>query len=238
MKNFGKILLGLAVLAAIVSSARANSVYVTHFAGYWFGGGGEFSLNFTAPLDPAIELSAYAPQAIIAVPGDGTYYQSFCLELGESVPLNNTYSYVVNDRAINGGVGPAGDPISIGTAFLFSQFAAGTLAGYDYTATSYGVDRSASAAYLQQAIWWLENEETLSASQQAANSFIVLVQGMWTNPMADNNGTYRVAALNLYDAAGNLAQDQLVLVPDGGLTVALLGMAFIGLLALKRRFLA
>lgn len=53
--------------------------------------------------------------------------------------------------------------------------------------------------------------------------------------MNDNNGTFRVGALNLGDSPGYNNQDQLIVVPDGGFTLSLLGGALVALGTLRRR---
>ena len=61
-------------------------------------------------------------------------------------------------RAVLGGGGAVNgaDPISIGTAYLYSEFAKGTLQDYAFAGTE--AEREASAALLQNAIWYLEKE--------------------------------------------------------------------------------
>jgi IS4 transposase len=49
--------------------------------------------------------------------------------------------------------------------------------------------------------------------------------------MADNNGYYGVGVLNLWVDSNHtqVAQNQLMLVPDGGSTAMMLGLGFLGL---------
>ena len=42
----------------------------------------------------------------------------------------------MNGKTINGSVGPLGDPISIGTAYLYLQFDPGILQDYKYSGTT------------------------------------------------------------------------------------------------------
>jgi hypothetical protein len=96
----------------------------------------------------------------------------------------------------------------LGVAYLYSQFAAGTLSGYDYT---YGGGRVASAGTLQQAIWYLLGEYqegaqlTGFALTDLQNSGIA--QANWTDAA---NGAYGVADMVL--GTPGAAQDQLVMV--------------------------
>jgi len=140
-------------------------------------------------------------------------FSSFCLEHNEYFNPGGTYNAAVNTAAVSGGVStsgsPGSDPLSMGTAWLYSQFRAGTLGGYTGAAT---------AGQLQNAIWWLEGE---IAADQSANPFISLIpDASWRdyNSKVDANGAFGVVALNLNyrntdGSNGRRAQDQLAIVP-------------------------
>jgi hypothetical protein len=146
---------------------------------------------------------------------------------------------------MNGGVGPGGDPVSVGTGWLYSQFAQGTLDDYVYSGSSWA--RRASAAELQEAIWWLEGD----GSYDRHNVFIVAVMAEFhlkSAAKADGGAQYGVYALNLWsgsDSTRHRAQDQLYFqglptasqetVPDGGQTAVMLGGALMGLAWWARR---
>jgi len=132
---------------------------------------------------------------------------------------------------VNGGNGgPNPDPISVGTAWLYYNFATGNLANYNY-----GAGRAASAAALQNTIWWLEQE---AADPGAGNVFRTAVLAQFGNSaaaaMADNNGAYAVQVLNLTTLAGGLAQDMLIVTPIPGALI-LLGPALLGLAGFRKR---
>ena len=83
-------------------------------------------------------------------------FETFCIEYSEHFSPGSTYYYGISQGAMNGGLsGGNPDPISRGTAWLYLQFAKGTLAGYNY---ALGPGGNASAAALQATIWWLEGE--------------------------------------------------------------------------------
>lgn len=124
--------------------------------------------------------------------------------------------------------------------------------------------RAESAYYLQHAIWWLEDEirsvEDYN-SDSGLQGFDYIIDNPLDNPFlahlatvnpdlsdtgwgADNDllggSIYQVGALNLNPDPKHTKQDQLVLwdsgfkVPDGGLTVILMGLSLGGIGLLKR----
>ena len=203
------LVLSLAGVMAAPSLFASWTITLTQNTGqYSYGTGGEFRASGT--VVSAVDLSSYSA----ATAGAG-YFQTFCIESTEYFTPGATYNVTINDRAIYGGQGPTGDPLSIGTAWLYSQFAAGSLSGYTY---AYGANRTLSANVLQQAIWWLEGEGgTKNAFVIAAETALGLND---TTIKADANGAYGVVALNLYDKDGNRAQDQLGIVPEPTTVVA------------------
>jgi hypothetical protein len=244
MKRITKI--GLAVAAAGLLSAVntfALQVYVDRVPGYFSGNGGEFWISPTDQnlLNTVSDHYLYPDTIFYHVPAPLTTqrllgFESFCVEHGEGINLPGLYNAVINDRAIEGGVGPQGDVISKGTAWLYAKFAMGQLAGYNYTP---GAGREASAATLQEAFWWLENDLTLV--NPGNNAFLALAQGHFGGTYAslqdDNDfALINVKVLNLTRTDGTLRQDQLIYLPDGGLTVTLLGSALMMLSFVGRRF--
>jgi len=214
------VLLGCVLTAG--SAVASSTIYVTRVNGYYSGNGGEF---FATPNADFADLT-----------GETTMFSTFCLEKSEYVDMNKTYSVVLNSEAIQGGVnnGPAGpsggDPLDPRTAYLYSQFRAGTLTGYDYTP---GAGRANSAKALQEVIWYLEDEmmKTWSVGSlqdtlfQAAENAVS--SGAWT-------GLGNVRVMNMYakDHAGDLQyrkQDMLVTVPaPGALLLGALGSGILG----------
>jgi VPDSG-CTERM motif len=240
MKTNKALATGVAVIAfavAVGPSAFGATITITANDGYRTGVGGEFTVT---PNDGAAvgALGNYSPLAKVDPSGSvGWGFQSFCLEYTEHFNPGSTYDYVISPGASFGGPGGNGsiDLISRGTAWLYSQFASGTLAGYVYTP---GSGRSASAGALQNAIWWLENE--IDLANHLANPFIkAAIDFYGADVRLDAFANQGVAALNLTytDNRGTVInrQDQLILVPDGGMTVVLLGMVLTGLGLMRRR---
>ena len=267
-----RILLLIGAVLAAASVAHANQIKVGYIGPTWStsslygpyrtGGGGEFTLNDIHP-DGWLDLSGYVDGKTKNFGPSGiSSFQSFSIEKSESLLPWIPYDAQLNTKAVNGGVGPAGDPISKGTGWLYSQFARGVLAGYSYDGTS--PSRKSSASLLQKAIWWLEGE---SHGFSASNPFMVAVVanfGTKAEAKSDGGAAYGVSALNLtinhhwdreedddddddeqehsYKKRG---QDQLfykpvgvpqAAVPDGGSTVVMLGAAFF-VMAMRRKTL-
>src|SRR5512132_2265175 len=149
-----KCVIVLLALAATVSSAAAGTVKVgATYGPYQAGVGGEFTVINVSGFDN----TSYS--TLTKGFTDPNSFQTFCVENStppEYIYLNTTYDATLNTKAINGGVGPEGDYLSQGTGWLYSQFAQGTLTGYNFTGTE--AQREASASLLQQTFWWLENE--------------------------------------------------------------------------------
>jgi hypothetical protein len=180
-------------------------------------------------------------------------FATFCIEAHEYIgqPPGGPYTYTINTGTVSGGLGiDAIDPhtglsmdnISLGTAWLYSQFRAGALTLDAGTGSYFDANRLANAGELQNAIWFLEDEGGQN------NGYVVLAETVLGKTeaqiKADSGGAYGVVALNLFDANGNLAQDQLAIAPGSNpvipepSTMALmaLGMGALGLARRRRLF--
>ena len=271
-------LVGMMMAPEVAAVPWSGTVRVTWDANnYESSPGGEFSLVPTAVGNSAAEAAANSAfpywDGYVSNKQDGKEigtqvvvgglkaFESFCLEYNEYLEQGRLYSATVGLAAIGGGVGGAvngQDLISRGTAWLYSQFARGTLADYIYTPLGSGPTggydgRKDSAKQLQDAIWYLENEITLSSTGISANLFLQQVKNQFgdlANAAADSQPyEFGVAVLNLKaDVAGQNytqnysnglnAQSQLIYVPDGGTTLLLLGMGMGGLAMVSRRKLS
>lgn len=222
------VFLSLVMVLFLVPIVMADTVYVQRYNGYYGGSGGEFNLTPSEGLSWVLKY--YSTEAKV-----GSGFESFCLETDEYVNLPGTYNAVVNpnNMAVQGGSNTnAGDIISKGTAYLYSQFAAGALKGYDYTP---GSDREASAMALQKAIWYLEGETNPGYGEE--NHFTTLAAGEFdtlAKAMENYNGGYGVGVLNLTYTGGGFAQDQLVMVPEPGI-LFLIGTGFFSIAAYRKK---
>ena len=231
------VLVAFVLLTLFSQSALALTITSgSNWGPYQTGGGGEFTLTPGDGL--AWVLNNYDGKAKGFSNGTSSLtFQTFCIEKNEGISLNTTFNAVLSNAASYGGLGgatgtPPSDPLSKGTAWVYSQFASGILSGYSYTGSE--AEREISAAALQNTLWWLEDELTTTP----LNSFTtaVLTQfGSSANAKLDNNGTYGVMALNLTDSAGR-HQDQLVATPEPAAALLLgLGFGFIGLIGARRQ---
>ena len=220
-----KTILTFAALLLIAAPAMADMmVTVTRTVGTWSGSGGEFTVT---------------PSGDIPIPGvpDGVPFQTFCVETNEYINIGGSYHVDVNTAAVLGDGGKIsngnpltggwGDPLDAKTAYLYTQFRAGTLAGYDYTPGPGGT-RPASAAALQNAIWVIEEESQVVLQDGLATTFKdaadeAVDSGAWS-------GIGNVRILNLYTTTTRTEkQDQLVLIPaPAALLLGVVGLALVG----------
>ena len=232
MKRF---LFMLAVCAVLGTSALAvPTITVTRTPG-------------TYPVAPLSGEFTITPNADLqAITGETGLFQSFCLEVNERLnPFGGVYEVMVNDEAVLGDgrwpLEPAGseggDLLDPRTAYLYTEFRAGTLAGYDFA----GPTRAASALALQTAIWHLEGESTpggvdwkdLGVLSPEGQVFVSAASAAgWTDI-----GNVRV--LNVFtnlDDKG-VHQDLLVMVPSpGAILLGSIGAGLVGWMRRRRSF--
>jgi len=172
----------------------------------------------------------------VVTTGNGNF-QTFCIEYNEYLNIGGNYKYEITTAARfnNQNVGFS-DPISLATAWLYKNFKTASGTGI----TPYVNDAAHNNA-IQNAIWFLENEGG------ADNAYVAAAKtGAGASWASDANGQYGVYVMNLYyntmpenptDAQkfDNRRQDLLVHVPDGGMTLAMLGMGLAGLGFFARR---
>ncbi len=193
------VVMGLAgALCAFTAQASFDGTVSIYPSGFAPGNGGEFSL-------------------VTSTLGN---FNTFCLEDSEYIfnPPTGPYNYFQNSGAVKGGPGVDGvdshtglsmDSVSIGTAWLYSQFRAGTIPGYL-------ANHLNNAGVLQNAIWMLEGEIPM-----AANAYVTLAQNNlpagYASVTDPSLGAYGVIALNLYDVHIGGYNDTQVQFSDGTL---------------------
>jgi hypothetical protein len=99
--------------------------------------------------------------------------------------------------------------LTLGTAWLFSQFSAGTLPGFDY---SFGPGFTQSATRLEYAINDLQGYPTTAGGEYFVNLAEQSLGLDEAGIMRNANGAYGVGVLNLYDSNRNPVQNQLVMM--------------------------
>ena len=222
-------LMAVALLGA-ASNAIANTVTLNvgsygNLGGY---GGGEFTA-----VDSGLSTSSYA-----STTSSGGTFETFCMAYNEEFIPGNWGGPAYNFFLSNNTFGPAAGTLTEGTAWLYSQFAAGTLVGYDYN----GSTRAASAQQLQLAIWSLQN--SIGAPSASGDPFLTEVYNALGSEAAAKTAAapgydgvqIMVLTNNVPGTAPSYAQPQLYyIVPDGGTTVLLLVLALMAIAAFRRR---
>jgi len=203
------VILVLFLTVLSISAQAGMTISIKGYGPYRQGSGGEFTFVNPVgwdwnPVDNYVDVTTY----------DGGF-QTFCIEHNEYLCKHRTYKVELNSYARNGGPNsdpsaePGKDNISVGTAWLYENFALGTLPGYHYDVST-NADlslRKQMAEKLQRAIWYLEDE-----NHAQYNTFTALAYSMFANPKADYTDN-RVMVMNLYKQNGAFVQDQLVLGP-------------------------
>ncbi len=208
------LLAGLAVSLAGASTALADGVVMFNAGPWQTGSGGEFQATQISG-----NVGVLAGAASGFQPTDT--FQTFCIEIQETIQFGVQYNAKVSTAARNGSYGSSGgsDELDPRTAFLYQSFREGTLAGYRYNGTT--AQRKADAEALQRAIWYIEEP---GAGQGQNNAFVTLANAAgWTDI-----GRVRVLNLNVRNANGSdgaNGQDQLTLVVVPTPTAAGAGLA-------------
>jgi len=236
----------IGIMAAICGIAQATTVTL-YQGSYSYSVGGEFTAVSSDFSSATLISDGYvAGKTEGTVGGVSGGFQTFCLETGVYFNPGTPYYYSLGHttQPLSGGGTGSNLPLSAGAAYLYYEFATGQLAGYDYVNTS---TRLADAGLLQAAIWYLQGGQIESGYPNlSTDPFLALAN-------ANANLTYlnAVDVLELWSNSNDTGavQNQLVLtgtrptpnpprVPDGGMTVILLGGALASLQALRRKLVA
>ena len=240
-----------AVFAAPLNLSDGDTIKIDRSGGAVGGafGGGEFRATGMSVLN-----------------GSSGSFLTFCVEFPEHIALGGVYYVDVDTKAQNGGAGVSGyggydvngvagsyDPLSKGTAWLYTQFSNNTLdtahgVAYNFAPTA------ANGNSLQLAIWNLEDELTGSATNSSSTLYAFnhdAVAQNWASVAKTQGALWsdvgRVRILNLYDTRsgtpGNYTfsgnhQDQLYIVPipePETYAMLLAGLGLLGFAARRRK---
>jgi hypothetical protein len=237
------------MIGAGATASYANSIELVAGSGYagYTGGsydpfqysdGGEFTvLNNSGSGASSFIPGSYSTNALYTLGTQDnptgalsglTGFETFCVQGGNNdvyFTPGAIYSYTLSENVLGGN---RTIPLSAGVAWLYSEFATGTLAGYDYT----GPNRNTDAGELQAAIWYLLGETGSGSvfSDAAVTHFGGGAGGLAiaTESVSTYGSTFGVSVMNLTYGDYSAAQNQLYYsVPDNGTTVGLMGISLL-----------
>ena len=222
----------------LVAGAAYSGYTGGSYTPYQNGQGGEFvALDTTSGLPVSWVPSGYDSKATYKFPTGSltglTGFDTFCVEGGSNdiyYTPGVSYSYTESEQILGGPMGTL--DLSQGAAWLYANFAKGSLSGYHYTSAA----RLGDAGALQSALWFLEGE--ISDPNNVFSNLAISHFGLADALKSVNSSgasNFDVSVLNLRGPA----QNQLIYngrkVPDAGSTLALLGLALGGLVAVRRK---
>jgi hypothetical protein len=222
---------------AVVATPNTVTLYQ---GSYSYDVGGEF----TAVTSSSFLGNGYVAGETEETANGATGFQTFCIETTVDFNPGHSYYYSLSSNDSNG------NALSLGAAYLYYEFATGNLTGYNYLNNNISMSnpsRLNDAGLLQAAIWWFQGNQTYSGyygssghpsiSSDPYYTLAVNALGGYNNAISANNGFYSVDVLQMWANSNDTgaAQNQLVLVPDGGVTAMLLGSALAGLGMLRRK---
>jgi len=192
--------------------------------------GGEFTAVVTGGNSYVANYNSKATAQVSVNGTTVTGFETFCVEMSATFQPGNTYNTSVGTAIVSGP--SSSTAVTVGTAYLYSQFAQGILKNYNYSQSSSGTgSRAYTADELQDAIWYLQGEigttgnsttsDSLYTFNASTDIFVELVDTMFGASKALESdvtygNTFGVMALNLTSTSGYNTvydQDQLVYCP-------------------------
>ena len=170
------------------------------------------------------------------VNGDAsTAFVTFCVQpdvgtwadLGTTQYVAGVSDFITSEPESMGGNADGQNFLTSQTAWLYTQFRDGALAGYDQSVKA--------GDALQYALWQLQNEMAVPQGKTysaLANSFIALADQAVSNGFT---GIGDIRVLNLVNADGTDAQDQLTMLPEPS-SFELLALGMFALFVARQRF--
>ncbi len=236
------VIAGMALAAVAMAAGRANRLsasvadlsvgdQIRFFDREGTIGGGEFGV--------AKRLPENSPEL----------FRTFCVQRTESLDFSSK-GFIV--EGIRTETRAGNDALDSKTAYLYTKFREGTLAGYTYTPNSSNHIKSANA--LQAALWKIEQEPGYglggnfsvfnalpNSVKNKANAFITAATSAISGGLWSGLGSVRIANIvwtyrHKQHKEGELAQDVLILVPEpASIVFWLSATSMVGLGAVIRR---
>jgi hypothetical protein len=251
-------LAGMLLTAGFLSPAAQAGSVILNQGPYSYADGGEFSALTT---DPSLSVSGYSSSTGANLAGGGTSFQTFCVQTDVEFSPGSTYNYTVGLNAIGAAqpyLNGFNGSLTVGTAWLYAEFASGDLGvTYNYADSSTGNSRKTDAGILQAAIWALQGESVPSndgfttpttANNPYYNMALNEFGGSATAAAVAATGSdnFGVDILVLSTGNGGAAQNQLYYsgggpglthegVPDNSTTIGLFALGLCGLAAFARK---
>jgi len=207
--------------------------------------------TLTASLTPGYQYDNGGQFTVEVDNNPNWQFQTYCIEIQNEFSPGSTYSYTLGQSTHDYPPPNAVANLTLGAAFLFSQFATGQLAGETAVTGGYALPNNSTGAQtvgaLQAALWYFEGQGNDDANFNQWNNgsptgvsnggatgdfytdWVLSILG----PSAYNpsNGKYGVDVVQVPNG-----QDWLIdPVPDGGMTASLLGGALVGLGVWRRK---
>ena len=183
-------------------------------------------------------------------------FQTFCIEVQNEFNPGESYGYNLGQTTHDDPSGAS--PLKLGTAWLFNAWNSGGFGGTRVNG-QYNLS-SAAAGELQAALWYFQSQNASAensafatygygtpgnganedAFTQDALTALGGSQVLKTGAYAASGGAYGMSVIEEYNLGlipgdTTTGQDWLYQAPDGGMTVALLGGALVGLQVLRRK---